>query len=183
MRIYVLYDENNGQSEGAVSAMRDWATKEGHEALFDDASSMRLKACIGCFGCWIKTPGVCALQNDDGKRYLESFVASDLMILITQIPFGSYSPSIKRALDRGLPSLLPFLKIYQGEMHHVQRYPKKRRILHLPYGDYSSEEFETFTELARAHCDNAESLHASTQIGYHGNGKALMDWVENEVKQ
>ena len=183
MKLYVLYDENNGQSAGAVSALRDWAAKEGHEALFDEASAMRLKACIGCFGCWVKTPGICAIKDDDGKRYLERFVASDLMIIVTRIPFGSYSPAIKRALDRGIPSLQPYFRIYRGEMHHMQRYPRKRRILHLPYGDYSAEEFETFTELAQAHCDNAESLHASTQIGYRGDGKALVEWVENEVKR
>ena len=183
MKVYILYDEKNGQSEGAVSALGDWAVRKGHEVLVDNASEMHLKACIGCFGCWIKTPGICALGDDDGKRYLERFVTSDLMMLVTQIPFGSYSPAIKRALDRGIPSLLPFFRIYQGEMHHVQRYKQKRRILHIPYGDLSGEEFETFTELARAHCDNAESPHASTQFGYKGDGDALADWVENEVKQ
>jgi multimeric flavodoxin WrbA len=183
MKIYVLCDENNGQTEGAVSALRDWAARKGHEARFDYASSMRLKACIGCFGCWLKTPGVCVIKDDDGRRYLERFVASDLMIIITRIPFGSYSPAIKRALDRGIPSLLPYFRIFRGEMHHVQRYPRGKRILHLPYGDYCDEEFSTFAELARAHCDNAESLHPSTQIGYGGDIKALVDWVENEVNR
>jgi hypothetical protein len=183
MKIYVLCDEDNGQTEGAVSALRDWAERKGYEARFDYASSMRLKACIGCFGCWLKTPGLCVIKDDDGKRYLERFVAADLMIFVTRIPFGSYSPAIKRALDRGIPSLLPYFRIYRGEMHHVQRYPRKRRILHIPYGEYSPEEFDTFAELARAHCDNAESPHTLTQIGYRGDGTALAEWVQNEVNR
>ena len=181
MKIYVLYDEDNGQSAGAVSALLGWAKKQGHEAIAQDASRLSIKPCLGCFACWLKTPGRCAIRDDDESRHLERFIASDLMVLVTKIPYGSYAPSIKRVLDRSIPSLLPYFKIYRGEMHHVQRYPANRRILHLPYGEFSPEELKTFAGLARAHCDNAESPRAGRQFAFRGEAAELEFWLDEEV--
>ena len=36
--------------------------------------SDRIKHCIGCFGCWVKTPGICVIKDgygDLGKLYAE----------------------------------------------------------------------------------------------------------------
>jgi multimeric flavodoxin WrbA len=181
MRIYVLRDEDDGRVGGAVTALRAWADGKGHEISFAIASSLELKPCLGCFGCWLKTPGLCVIKDDDGPAFLRDFARSDAMVILTKIPYGSYAPAIKRALDRGIGFLLPYFKIHNGEMHHAQRYSWKRRILHVPYGDHDREEFNTFAELARAHCDNAESPHVLTQVDYRGDAGALVAWVEKEL--
>jgi multimeric flavodoxin WrbA len=181
MRIYVLYDEDDGRLRGAISALEGWAADNGHEASFNNAGTMRLKPCRGCFGCWLKTPGYCVLKDDDGKAFVEGFARSDLLVILTKIPLGSFAPSIKRALDRCIPILQPFFRIHEGEMHHVQRYPWKRRILHVPYGDHDAEDFDTFTELARSHCDNVESLHVLEQVEYRGDAPSLVAWMEKEL--
>jgi multimeric flavodoxin WrbA len=181
MRIYVLHDEDDGRLGGAVSALADWAEEKGHELCCDNASALRLKPCIGCFGCWLKTPGSCVIRGDDGQAFVERLARSDALVILTKIPYGSFAPSIKQALDRCIPILLPFFKIHEGEMHHVQRYPWKRRILHVPYGEHDAEDFDTFAELARSHCDNVESLHVLEQVEYRGDAPALVAWAEKEL--
>ena len=29
-----------------------------------DLSSLRIANCVGCFGCWTKTPGKCVIRDD-----------------------------------------------------------------------------------------------------------------------
>ena len=42
---------------GAMSAVKD----ENIIEICDDGS---IKSCIGCFGCWLKTPGKCIFSNN-----------------------------------------------------------------------------------------------------------------------
>lgn len=181
MNILGLYDERNVGTEGAVTALDAWAQQRGYGTRFMDASSLAIKPCMGCFGCWVKTPGVCVIA-DEGRAFAEALMPVDIFVLMTRIPFGSYAPAIKRALDRSIPILLPFFKIHRGEMHHEQRSRRPRRILHIPYGDYGPAELETFTGLAQAHCDNFLSPHTKRQFEYTGNPKALVSWFAGEVE-
>ncbi|MCK5309215.1 MAG: flavodoxin family protein, partial [Thermoplasmata archaeon] len=89
---------------------------------------MNIAPCLGCFGCWIKTPGICVI-NDDGRIIPEKIVQSDLMVFLTSITFGGYSSELKKALDRAIPMLLPFFRKVNGETHHVMRYEKYPKLL------------------------------------------------------
>jgi hypothetical protein len=181
MKLFLLFDEDNAATRAAIAALRTWAVGSGWELQCTCASALKLKPCLGCFGCWVKTPGACIIHDDDGAAFTEEYARSDATMILTKIPYGSYSPAVKRALDRGLAILLPFFEIHRGEMHHVQRYAGKRRLLHVPYGEHDAEEFDTFAELARAHCDNVESPPAATQIDYQGDAEALVAWTAKEL--
>lgn len=180
MNVLGLYDEKNDRTEGAVTALAAWSSLGGHDSRFVDASSLAVKPCLGCFGCWVKTPGTCVIA-DDGRAFAEALNPADLVVIVTRIPFGSYAPSVKRVLDRSIPVLLPFFTVHEGEMHHVQRSPRRRRVLHAPYGDYGPEELATFLGLARAHCDNMLSPRAKRRFEYVGEPEELAAWVAEEV--
>ena len=81
---------------------------------------MNINRCIGCFSCWIKTPGECALA-DDGRKLPKEWADTDLIIYVTPVFLGSYSPLLKKQLDRMIPVLLPYFKRFDRETHHPQR--------------------------------------------------------------
>ena len=57
--------------------------------------------CIGCFGCWIKTPGRCVLA--DGWKNLPIRLAKARhVVIISRLTYGGYSPSVKKTLDRSI---------------------------------------------------------------------------------
>jgi multimeric flavodoxin WrbA len=91
-------------------------------------AGMDIKACRGCFSCWVKTPGRCVI-DDDQEAILRATAVSDMVIWLTPITFGGYSPELKKALDRIIPVLLPFFARVRGETHHPLRYPLRRRLL------------------------------------------------------
>lgn len=92
------------------------------EMLRLDAMSIAL--CRGCFGCWTRTPGVCAV--DDAARNITAALAqADVLIVLTPIVFGGYAPALKAAVDRGvLPTLLPHFQRLHGRTRHFARYEK-----------------------------------------------------------
>lgn len=181
MTILGLYDEDNAETRGAMTALSSWAEENGHRLILENAAALKLGPCIGCFGCWLKTPGECVIAKDDGRAIAKEIAVSDLFVILTKIPFGSYAPSIKRALDRSIPDILPFFRIYKGEMHHVPRYSRKRKLIHIPYGEASAEELETFKGLAQAHCDNFDSPHVKKYAAYDGDTRGFIQWLSEEA--
>jgi multimeric flavodoxin WrbA len=81
----------------------------------------RLAPCVGCFDCWLATPGVCR-QKDEGPDISRLYQAADVILILTPVTFGGYSSAAKRLLDRMLPTLLPFFHVVHGEVHHELRY-------------------------------------------------------------
>ncbi|MGL4343584.1 MAG: NAD(P)H-dependent oxidoreductase [Cellulosilyticaceae bacterium] len=109
-----------------------------------------LHHCIGCFDCWLKTPGQCVI-NDPSISITQSVIASDFVIILTPITYGGYSAPTKQSLDRLLPLLSPFFTLKTGEMHHCKRYDHYPNLLVIGYGDeLSIAEVETFKNLQHA---------------------------------
>lgn len=110
--------------------------------------------CIGCFGCWLKTPGQCVIK-DSYMSVAKSFAASSEVLIISKCCYGSYSPFVKNVLDRNISYLLPDFTIIDGEMHHKKRYDKRLRLKAIFYGEnITQEEINTAKRLVSANCDN-----------------------------
>ena len=98
-----------------------------------------IKSCIGCFGCWIKSPGKCIIK-DGYDNMGEILSKTNKLIIISQCCFGGYSPFIKNVLDRSISYLLPFFKTIDKETHHKQRYKKNLSLSVYFYGKHISRQ-------------------------------------------
>jgi multimeric flavodoxin WrbA len=135
----------------------------------------KIATCIGCFGCWIKTPGQCILK-DQGQEITKAVAKSDLLILFSPVTFGGYSFQLKKMLDRLIPNLLPLFTKINGEIHHKYRYEKKPKLLavgHLPKHDGESERI--FKALVGRNALNMHSPanYAEIVTGDLTNGKMI----------
>jgi multimeric flavodoxin WrbA len=107
----------------------------------------RIAPCQGCFDCWVKTPGVCRI-DDYGRTIAEKTVQSSLVIHLTPITFGGYSSELKKVIDRSIPIILPFFRKFKGEIHHKQRYEERASLIVIGYQKTSIKVHEeTFREL------------------------------------
>lgn len=89
---------------------------------------IKMGSCIGCFGCWLKKPGIC-LEADPGRELARAVVQSDTTILFSPVTFGGYGSEIKKIQDRWLPLILPDFGLYHGEVHHRPRYSQYPRLV------------------------------------------------------
>ncbi|MCL2235595.1 MAG: flavodoxin family protein [Defluviitaleaceae bacterium] len=116
--------------------------------------SERVKPCVGCFGCWIKTPGKCVIKDGDNV-FLELMPKVDKVMVISKLTFGGFSPDIKGVFDRSIGFILPFFETVSGEMHHKQRYEKRPSLQYMFYGDNMTEaEKATAQKLVKANAVN-----------------------------
>jgi multimeric flavodoxin WrbA len=79
--------------------------------------------CAGDFFCWIRTPGICNIK-DDNIAIAESIMKSDLVVYLTPVTFGGYSSSLKQMVDHQIQNISPSFRVIDGETHHNKRYNK-----------------------------------------------------------
>jgi len=121
----------------------DYLKTNNHEVEVMEMRNEKIAPCLGCFSCWLKTPGKCVIK-DAGSDLPRKVVQSDVLIGLTPVTFGLYSPEFKKAIDRfACPSILPFFTRINGEFHHVIRYDKNPTLVFFGVLPSSDEESET----------------------------------------
>jgi len=117
-------------------------------------------SCLGCFGCWLITPGKCVVK-DVGYDLPKKVIQSDVLFLLTPVNFGMYSSELKKAMDRyACPLLLPFFAKINGEVHHAKRYDKYPRIVVI--GVLPRQDAECENAFAKLVARNGINLHTAT---------------------
>jgi multimeric flavodoxin WrbA len=135
-----------------------------YEFKVHDLKKDEIHNCIGCFNCWLKTPGTCVF-DDKGREVCKDIISSNFVVFITPMKYGCYSTSIKRVIDRSIPNMLPYFKKVKGEIHHRARYKKYPNLIMVGCSDDINEyEIETFKSLANANAINFQKSAASTYI-------------------
>lgn len=118
-----------------------------------DLSSQKIAHCVGCFGCWVKTPGKCVIRDDAIKIY-PLIAKSEEVLYVSRIRYGCYDTPMKTMLERAIPIQQAFIRIHHGETHHVQRAVKPKKATIIGYGNLSPEEKEVFTQLVHRNIYN-----------------------------
>ena len=97
-----------------------------------DLSQKKVAPCVGCFGCWVKTPGRCVIR-DDAPQIYPLIARSRRVLYVSRVVFGSWAPPMKAMLERSLPIQQAFLRPHMGETHHVQRLVAEKDAVILAY--------------------------------------------------
>ena len=88
----------------------------------------KIKPCLGCFDCWLQTPGKC-VQKDDMEGVLALFIKADLIVFATPLYIDNVTGTMKTFMDRMIPLTEPYFeKDPQGEYRHRKRYEKIPKI-------------------------------------------------------
>lgn len=82
---------------------------------------LNINPCMGCFTCWDKTPGKCAI-NDDMTFVIEKKLWADLIIHSFPLYRFSVPGPLKTLIDRSLPMFLPFMNPELKYGGHPLRY-------------------------------------------------------------
>lgn len=124
MRITILNgnpDERGRFFENCLDGVQQHLELRGHRVNHRRLRELDITPCRGCFGCWLKTPGLCVLP-DDSDMLRRDIVHSDLVLLASPLKMGFISALLRRAVEKMIPLVLPHLKIVEGEFHHRVRY-------------------------------------------------------------
>ena len=100
---------------------------KNHQVTQIDLRELPLKYCIGCFDCWVKTPGLCKV--DDASQEMDrAVINSDFTLWAGPLKMDFPSALMKMALDKHLPLIHPYMVVDQNEAHHLKRYDRYPRV-------------------------------------------------------
>ncbi|HIZ16617.1 MAG TPA: flavodoxin family protein [Firmicutes bacterium] len=152
-------------------------TIEDRSTEFINLSELKISNCIGCFGCWTKTPGRCVIRDDAVKVY-PKIAASRRVLYISKIKYGSYDTVMKTMLERAIPIQQAFIRLLNGETHHIQRNVAPKQATIIGYGNISDEEKQIFTQLVER---NARNMCFENYRVIFAQENILEQTVEDEV--
>jgi multimeric flavodoxin WrbA len=113
-----LFDLRQNQENELIEAVQDLYDEPLNVITLGDQS---ITACIGCWTCWTKKPGQCAMKDHMVESY-PSYINSDTVILLMDTAQGFISHQAKAFFDRIIPLYHPYIELVDGECHHVARY-------------------------------------------------------------
>ena len=131
--------------------------------------------CAGDFFCWIRTPGVCNV-DDDNRLIAEKLATCDLLVYLTPVTFGGYSAVLKRMVDHQIQNVSPFFAMIDGETHHMKRYKKNPDLMVVGWMTAPDTQSETiFRHLVQR---NAINFHTQTYV----SGVVLAGQSDGEIQ-
>lgn len=113
-----VYDLRKHQDETLIKDIKKLYGENLTWVSFEDKS---ITPCIGCWDCWLKTPGTCVMKDEMSEHY-EHYMQSDQVILLCDTAQGFLNHQAKAFIDRSIPHYLPYIELIEGECNHVPRY-------------------------------------------------------------
>ena len=145
MNILVLNGSPKGERSNtlklAKAFLEGFTQTQSADTDIVDIYKLNIRECLGCFACWSKTPGKCAI-TDDMTDVLEKLLRADVVIWSFPLYYFSLPSRLKMVIDRQLPLALPFMEGDASAGGHRSRYDMsgKRNVVISTCGFYIAEE-------------------------------------------
>ncbi len=181
MRALLLDGSREGDraADGARAALLQELARRGWRTDTVALRDMEIAPCMGCFGCWVRSPGVCVI-DDAGREVARLAARCDMLVFFTRLTFGGHSSELKKAVDRLIPNISPLFMKVRGEVHHRLRYPDTPRMLAVGLAPEPNEEANgIFRTLVERNAVNMHSpAHAAAIVYDDGPLDAVADALD-----
>jgi multimeric flavodoxin WrbA len=156
MKVTVFNGSPRGRKSNShwiVEPLLEGARQAGAETEEVFLIEKDIKHCRGCFTCWGKTPGKCALK-DDMAGLLDLFLESDYVGMATPV-YGMFMTGLlKNFNDRFLPLATPHIhKNEDGSFYHegrIKRFPKQFFLANSGFpGEHNFELLKAYIDIAK----------------------------------
>jgi len=139
----------------------------GHQVTNLELHAMKISYCVGCWNCWVKTPGQCS-SNDQSLDVCRAVIHSDFTLWASPVIMGFPSAELKKVTDKLIPLVHPYIVVDQGEAHHLARYDRypKFGLLLEKSGDCDDEDIEIITYIFSRTALNMKSELVFSKLAY-----------------
>ncbi len=169
----LAFNSSPNMGKGATASILDpfleGMKEAGAEVEVVYVSKLNIKPCIGCYACWLKTPGKC-VHNDDMKSVLSKLQGVDVLVLATPVYVDGMTGTMKVMIDRFIPVGEPFIEIRDGHCRHPGRDGggTGKLVLVSVCGFHEIDNFDPLLVHAKAMCKNMGAEFAGALLRPHG---------------
>ncbi|MDD2904361.1 MAG: flavodoxin family protein [Syntrophales bacterium] len=130
MRILALNssprDNETSKTELVLQTFLTGARRAGAVAETLYLRNYKIKHCLGCYGCWLQTPGKCVQQDDMTDVLFNRYLEADLVVLASPIYHATMNARMKIFVERTMPMMDPLKEPPEagGVPHRFEKMPK-----------------------------------------------------------
>ncbi len=160
---------DKGNTAVILNPFLDGMREAGAEVELFYTRKLKINPCLGCFNCWLKTPGVCA-QRDDMDMLRPKMEEADVCVLATPVYVDGMAGPLKNLIDRIIPSVQPFFELRNGHIRHPGRGENRPRkmVLVSNCGFWEMDNFDPLVVHVKAICQNINMEFAGALLRPHG---------------
>jgi multimeric flavodoxin WrbA len=117
MKSLIVYGSPHGKMSATFRLASNFARglqDEGWEIDELVINDIEINHCLGCYACWLKTPGVC-VQKDGMEEVIQRHQNIDLLVLAAPLYFFSVPGKVKDYWDRNMPLYLAESRKFAGQ--------------------------------------------------------------------
>jgi len=173
----------NGMTSALMENVLEGAKEAGAEVEVIYSQKLKINYCIGCFNCWVKTPGVC-IHKDDMVLLLEKVKEADCIMVCTPLYADGMTAQMKTVIDRMIPLIDPHIENVDGHNRHVKRLKKLPAIALLSVcGFYEKDNFDGLVDHMKRICKNFQAEYLGAVLRPFSYLMNLENLMPEEVKK
>jgi multimeric flavodoxin WrbA len=131
-------------------------------------NTKKIKPCLGCYTCWVKTPGTCILK-DDQAELLEKCRTADTLVLATPLYVDGMTAQTKTFVDRLIPLAKPEFILSEGHCRHPSAgHVFKNFVLISNCGFHELDNFDALVMHCNRICLNMHAQYLGHLLRPHG---------------
>jgi multimeric flavodoxin WrbA len=190
MKVLAINSSSRSDNISKTKLMLNHLTKgmidTGADVEIIDLRNKNIKYCIGCYSCWHKTPGKCALNDDMTNELFSKWEEADIVVYASPLFCHHMNAVMTTFQERLLPITLPCIekKGDKSTLHHRSKLPKIVILSVCGFPDIS--EFNLLSNYMKYSCDNyliAEIYRSASGSMQEKRYKQKLDDILNAAEQ
>jgi multimeric flavodoxin WrbA len=119
-------DNATSKTELVLQKFLEGAKRAGASAETLYLRNYKINHCLGCYGCWLQTPGQCLQKDDMTEVLFDRYVQADLVVLASPIYHATMNARMKLFVERTLPMMDPLKEMAEagGSPHRFEKMPR-----------------------------------------------------------
>ena len=117
-------DNQTSKTELVLQKFLEGSRRAGAETETLYLRNYQIKHCLGCFSCWVKTPGRCVQKDDMAEELYDRYLQADLAVLATPLYHFNMNARMKMFIERTLPMVSPLFKDRGERTGHPCRFER-----------------------------------------------------------
>jgi multimeric flavodoxin WrbA len=119
-------DHETSKTELVLQKFLEGARRAGAATETLYLKDYKIKHCLGCYGCWVQTPGRCLQKDDMTEVLFDKYLQADLVVVASPIYNATLNARMKLFVERTLPMMDPLKEPSEagGVPHRFEKMPK-----------------------------------------------------------
>jgi multimeric flavodoxin WrbA len=119
-------DNETSKTELVLQTFLTGARRAGAVAETLYLRNYKINHCLGCYSCWLQTPGKCVQKDAMTDALFDHYLQADLVVLASPIYHATMNARMKIFVERTMPMVDPLKAMPEagGVPHRFEKMPK-----------------------------------------------------------